>query len=70
MIHGPKDFRRAIVDVRRDPADKKRHLYMLDCGHKVSRRANSVKQWAMCGHCQAMLQSASLIDAAWQDAMV
>lgn len=45
-------IRRAVVAAGADPADGRRRLYRLECGHTISRRTNGSKRWALCGHCE------------------
>ena len=42
---------RTITDTQRDPADPRRMLCKLDCGHTVSRRINGAKRVVWCGLC-------------------
>jgi hypothetical protein len=44
--------RRAVVRSTSDPSDNKRRIYMLECGHSVSRRGASDKRWCECTKCE------------------
>lgn len=43
---------RAVVLSRPDPADNRRRIYLLDCGHEITRRYTATgKRIAVCGLC-------------------
>jgi hypothetical protein len=44
-------MRRKVARSISDPSDNKRRIYMLDCGHHVSRRGASDKRWCECLTC-------------------
>lgn len=45
-------MRKAVVRSTRDPSDIKRRIYMLDCGHHVSRRGIAEKRFCECMECE------------------
>lgn len=42
---------RRVVSSQPEPGQTKRWLFVLDCGHTVSRRTNGAKRRALCGLC-------------------
>lgn len=45
--------RRVVRHGTFDPHDKKRTLYLLACGHTVSRRTQGWKRYADCSQCDS-----------------
>lgn len=56
-------MRRKVARSTRDPTDPKRTLYMLDCGHSVSRRTNGEKLWCDCAECDRQREAWERIKA-------
>ena len=46
-------FQRLILETRRHPHRGTHYLYLLECGHVVSRQASLTRRAVQCGHCMA-----------------
>jgi hypothetical protein len=52
----PSD-KRVVGEEGIDPADRRRTLYRLSCGHVVSRRTDGFRKRAKCGLCNPLVES-------------
>jgi hypothetical protein len=64
---------RRVLSEAPDPYDPKRKIYLLTCGHRVSRRRGGrAKAWCHCGFCheypttREILADTHYIDKQWE----